>query len=96
MEERNLRSRALRPLLTRSRLTQTRSHGLRRASTSLILRAWVSVKVRQEVTGHAQTSTAANIDGHVAPTISGDTMDLPIRMLVEIEGNDPKGRPPVE
>lgn len=54
-------------LLARAGLREQRSHDLRHAAATLMLRDGLSVHEVSEVLGHSQTSTTLNVYSHVLP-----------------------------
>lgn len=75
MRANNFIRRSFKPLLKRAGLPDIRFHDLRHTFATLALRQGVSVKVLQEILGHANIRITLDIYAHVLPDMQQEAID---------------------
>lgn len=68
-------------VLKKAGLRHQRFHDLRHCAASVMLSAGTPMRVVQEVLGHSDMSTTANLYSHVAPSLTRDALDRVGEML---------------
>ncbi len=68
-------TRQFQTVLKKAGLRHQRFHDLRHCAASVMLSAGTPMRVVQEVLGHSDMSTTANLYSHVAPSLTRDALD---------------------
>ena len=68
-------TRQFQAVLKKAGLRHQRFHDFRHCAASVMLSAGTPMRVVQEVLGHSDMSTTANLYSHVAPSLTRDALD---------------------
>lgn len=78
----------LKKLLEDAGLPDIRFHDLRHSAATLLLSLGIHAKIVQEILGHSNIGTTANIYSHVLPTIQQGAMDKLSTLFSELEQDE--------